>query len=81
MTNETAVNPVAGWEVKTVPSHQALILQLGFISTPFQRPDEAQQTPLLALTIEQARELAAVLLRGVEKLENAGTQAPPGARH
>ncbi|MDH0293382.1 hypothetical protein N7414_30045 [Pseudomonas sp. GD04087] len=81
MTNEISANPVAGWEVKTVPAMQALLIEFKFISTPFQRPDEAQSTPTLAVTVQQAKELIEVLKRGISVVESGGDTSPPGPRH
>lgn len=81
MSDDLAVNPVAGWEVKTVEAMQAVLLQFSFISTPFQRPDEAQKTPLLAVSVQQVRELIEVLQRSVDKVESSGLSSPPGPKH
>ena len=81
MSDDLAVNPVAGWEIKTVEAMQAVLLQFSFISTPFQRPDEAQKTPLLAVSVPQARELIEVLQRSVDKVESSGLSSPPGPKH
>ncbi|WP_404940720.1 hypothetical protein [Pseudomonas putida] len=75
------LNPVAGWDVRTVESMQLVLLELGFISTPFQRPDEAQKSPIYALTLEQSRQLIDVLQRSVQAVESAGISSPPGPRH
>ena len=81
MSDDLAVNPVAGWEIKTVEAMQAVLLQFSFISTPFQRPDEAQKTPLLAVSVKQVLELIEVLQRSVDKVESSGSKPPPGPKH
>lgn len=81
MADDLAVNPISGWEVQTVPSMQLLLLQFQFISTPFQRPSEAQATPVLGVTVDQAKELIEVLKRGISKAENEGSISPPGPKH
>jgi N-acyl-L-homoserine lactone synthetase len=81
MSDDLVLNPVAGWDVRTVESMQLVLLELGFISTPFQRPDEAQKSPIYALTLEQSRQLIDVLQRSVQAVESAGISSPPGPRH
>ena len=81
MSQELSVNPIAGWEVKTVEAMQALLVEFSYVSTPFQRPEEAQKTPLLALTAQQAKDLIAVLQKGVDRVEGSGISSPPGPRH
>lgn len=81
MSEDLAVNPITEWEVQTVPAMSSLLLKFKFISTPFQRPDEAHGTPLLAVTVEQAKELIEVLKRGVAKVESEAPASPPGQRH
>ncbi|MDM9595335.1 hypothetical protein QU617_18775 [Pseudomonas guariconensis] len=81
MSEELSVSPVAGWEVQTVPAYDSLLIKLSFISTPFQRIDEAQSTPLLGLTTDQAKELIDLLQRGVAKVEAERPKSPPGPRH
>lgn len=81
MSEDLAVNPITEWEVQTVPAMSSLLLKFKFISTPFQRPDEAHGTPLLAVTVEQAKELIEVLKRGVAKVEKEAPASPPGQRH
>lgn len=81
MSEDLSVNPIAGWEVKTVEAMQALLVEFSYVSTPFQRPEEAQKTPLLVLTAQQAKDLIAVLQKGVDRVESSGISSPPGPRH
>lgn len=81
MSDDLVLNPVAGWDVRTVESMQLVLLELGFISTPFHRPDEAQKSPIYALTLEQSRQLIDVLQRSVLAVERAGISSPPGPKH
>ncbi|WP_375233250.1 hypothetical protein [Pseudomonas savastanoi] len=60
---------------------QLVLLELGFISNPFQRPTEAQKSPIYALTLPQTRQLIDVLQRSADAVERAGITSPPGARH
>ncbi|QQN29327.1 hypothetical protein [Pseudomonas syringae group genomosp. 3] len=81
MSDDLVLNPVAGWDVRTVEAMQLVLLELGFISTPFQRPTEAQKSPIYALTLPQTRQLIDVLQRSVDAVERAGITSPPGPRH
>ncbi|MGR3892982.1 hypothetical protein [Pseudomonas sp. 1176_21] len=81
MSEELSVNPIAGWEVKTVEAMQAMLVKFSYVSTPFQRPEEAQKTPLLAISVQQAKELIAVLQKGVDQVESSGISSPPGPKH
>ena len=81
MSNGSHINPIAGWEFKSVEQMQLLLLEISYVSTPFQNPDEAQKTPTLALTAQQARELSEALRRSAERLEAAPMKAPAGPKH
>jgi hypothetical protein len=81
MTQETAVNPITGWEVATIPAMEAVRLQFSFISTPFQRLDEARKGPAHLMTIAQTKELIEVLQKSLERLQSAEPKSPPGHRH
>ena len=81
MSDDLALNPISGWDVRTVESMQLVLLELGFLSTPFQRIDEAHKSPIYALTLQQARELIDVLQRSVSAVEKAGISSPPGPKH
>lgn len=75
--NDLQLSPVAGWELKQVPSLGALILRLDFLSNAMQSPDEAHPGRNYVFHAEQARELAQRILAGCDALEAAGR--PPGA--
>ncbi|MCF7545291.1 hypothetical protein [Pseudomonas petrae] len=81
MTQETAVNPITGWEIATIPAMEAVRLQFSFISTPFQKLEEAQTGPAHLMTIAQARELIEALKKSVERLESRGPTQAPGRQH
>ncbi|AZE65637.1 hypothetical protein A7D21_26900 [Pseudomonas sp. AP19] len=81
MSDDLALNPVTGWDVRTVEAMQLVLLELGFISTPFQRIEEAQKSPIFALTVQQAQQLIDVLKRSVDAVERAGIASPPGPKH
>lgn len=81
MSDDLVLNPVAGWDVRTVESMQLVLLELGFISTPFQRVEEAQKSPIYALTLPQTKQLIDVLQRSVQAVEHAGISSPPGPKH
>ncbi|PIB60718.1 hypothetical protein WLF14_18840 [Pseudomonas fluorescens] len=81
MSNDSHINPIAGWEFKSVEQMQLLLLEISYVSTPFQSPDEAQKTPTLALTAQQARELSEALRRCAERLEAAPMKSPAGPKH
>jgi len=81
MTDELALNPVSGWDIRTVEAMQLVLVELGFISTPFQRVSEAHKSPIYALTLQQTRQLIEVLQRSADAVESAGITSPPGPRH
>lgn len=81
MSDDLVLNPVAGWDVRTVEAMQLVLLELGFVSTPFQRPHEAQKSPIYALTLAQTKQLIDVLQRSADAVERAGISSPPGPRH
>ena len=60
-SEEIPLAPVTGWQIAPISAYQAVMLRLDFLTHAMQQPDEAQQTPHLALTAEQALELSEAL--------------------
>jgi hypothetical protein len=81
MADEIITYPVAGWEIKTIPSHGAVLLQLSFLSHPFQKPEEADPGRNYALMMAQAAELRDALDRAVQNLRSASPPKPEGPQH
>lgn len=81
MSKGLHINPIAGWQFKIAEQLQLVLMEVSYLSTPFQKPEEAQQTPLLGLTAQQARELSEVLKRAAERLEDAQLKSPEGPKH
>lgn len=78
MTDEIPLAPVAGWELKTVPSLGAVVLTLQYLVSPMESPMQAHNSKNFAFHTAQLRELAAALIRAADKAESAGMSAPPG---
>lgn len=79
MSEETEpVFPVAGWTAGTIPRVEAFMLRFEFLTHAGQHASEANTGRYYALTAPQLRELIPVLQRGLQQLESAGPQAPPG---
>lgn len=67
--------PVAGWELRTVPALDALLITISFLATPMDRPQDVQARTF-ALHRTQARELAQRILSTLGRPE---TDEPPGS--
>lgn len=79
--NSLQLAPVAGWELKQVPSLGMLILRLDFLSNAMQSPDEAHPGRNYVLQPAQARELAERILAGCDALESGARPAAAGPAH
>ena len=61
MNEEISLAPLAGWQVAPITAYGAVMLRLDFLTHATQRPEEAQTTPNLVLTVAQALELSEAL--------------------
>lgn len=75
------VFPVARFDFGAVPHLGAFMLRAHYLSSPMQRPQDAQPDRYYALTAVQCRELAQALLQGAQILEKTPEQAPPGPQN
>ncbi len=69
--------PVADWSIGPILDYQCVTVKLGYLSSPMQPLDEAQQSQRFALTPAQAVEIATALLRTVQTLDTLGAQGAP----
>lgn len=75
------VFPVTGWNIRTVPAYNLILLNLEFLASSMQSTDTPNPGRNYALTQAQVRELIAVLQRQLGRLESAGPQSvPPSER-
>ncbi|AUY32654.1 hypothetical protein OC926_22820 [Pseudomonas peradeniyensis] len=81
MSKGLHINPIAGWQFKAVEHLQLVLMEISYLSTPFQNLDEAQKAPLLGLTAQEARELSEALRRSAEHLEGLQMRSPEGPKH
>lgn len=75
MADEIPVFPVPEWEIQLVPSRQAALIRIAFLSHPLQRTEEADPGRRYAFQLPQLRELQEAMGRAIAKLETS--DAPP----
>jgi len=81
MEDEIHICPITGWSIGPVKALEVVTLKLGFITNAMQPLDEANESPIFAITPKQALELADALQRTVQKLHSVEFQPAPGPRH
>ena len=81
MKEEIPLAPISGWEIAPISAHGALMLRLSYLTHATQQPDEAQQTPQLVMTQEQAQALIEALKRALERLESGPPEGAGLPRH
>lgn len=73
--------PVAGWDIRVVPSMDAIIFTPSFLANMTQRADEAIADRHFVMYRSQARELAEALVRAAQSLESAGFHPGRDPKH
>lgn len=79
MADNILLFPVAGWEISSIPSYDAVAVKLDFLASPMQSDPTPGRSYLLGL--QQARELAQRIVAICDKAEKSGYELPPGAAH
>lgn len=78
MNNEEILMfPITGWDIRTIPAYDIILLNLPFLASPMQNIDTPNPGRNYALTRVQVRELREALDRALLKLESAAT--PPNS--
>ena len=75
--NEIPTLPITGWELKTVPEYDALLISFSYLANMLQTPDQAQTDRTYVIHRAQAVELAQKILSLSAKMEIA----PPKISH
>jgi len=70
MAEEIATLPIAGWELKTVPALDALLITFSYLSHPTQTPAEAVTDRTYILHSALAREFAQRILAALDRMES-----------
>ena len=73
--------PVAGYEVRTLPLFDAILIRLDFLTHESQRPDEAHRGRMYALQSGRCRELVAAIEQALRALERSGAHGTDGPQH
>lgn len=81
MANEVPLLPISKAEIGPVLAMGIVIVQFEFLTHASQSPEQANEGPRYALTLDQARFVAEQILRSIATLESAGTPTGPGPRH
>lgn len=76
MAENIPLFPVAGWEISSIPSYDAIAVKLDFLASPMQSEPSPGRSYLLG--IQQAKELAQRITALCEKAEAYGFERPPG---
>ena len=69
---DESIYPVANWDMGPIPQHELIVFRPHFISSPEQSINDAETSRYYALTLSQAKELAASLHKSIEELEAQG---------
>jgi len=78
---EEALFPVATITAGAVPSHEAMLIRLDFLTHASQRPEDANPGRNYLLTAPQAKYLAQRIADSLQILETAGPQGGAGPKH
>lgn len=78
MTDEINSFPVTGWEIRTVPAYEIILLNLSFLSSPMQNFDKPNPGRNYALTLPQVAELRDALDRSLRKAQSGETPTVSG---
>jgi hypothetical protein len=81
MSDDLVLFPVTEWEIRIIPSYQAVFIRLAFLSHALQKPEESDPGRRYVFQPAQLRELRDAIDRALQRLEAAGPQAPPGEAH
>ncbi|MEW8052724.1 MAG: hypothetical protein AB2809_20375 [Candidatus Thiodiazotropha sp.] len=68
--------PVAGWDISAVPSYGVILFRPSFLSSPFQKIEEANSDRSYLLTVLQAKELKEAIGRAIKNLEDSEVTIP-----
>ena len=79
--DELVLFPVAGWDVGTIPSLDAIFVRLPFLSHPLQKMDEADPGRRYVFQTKQLRELISALQKALQKLETSSVPIPDNEKH
>lgn len=74
---EIPTSPIVGWTIFKVEAHNALRLQFRFLTSPMQKPEEANQSRMYILNQAQAIQLADFLTRNAAELPGQESGIPP----
>lgn len=80
MSEELVTLPVTGWELKSVPGYDAIIISFSYLTHSTQRDEDADQRNF-AFHTTQARELAQRILATLDRMESGAIQAGGPPQH
>jgi hypothetical protein len=73
--------PIAGWELKTMPEYEVLLISFSYLANMMQTPEQAVMDRTYVIHKNQARELAQKILALLNKMENELPPKVTGKRH
>lgn len=81
MTEAIATLPIAGWELKTVPALDALLISFSYLAHATQTPEEAVTDRTYILHTALAREFAQRILAALDRMESGPPQGTGLPKH
>jgi len=81
MNKEINTLPIAGWELKTVPALDALLISFSYLSHATQTPAEAVTDRTYVLHSALAREFAQRILAALDRMETGAPQGTGLPKH
>jgi hypothetical protein len=81
MTDEIVTFPVAGWEIKTIPSLDAIMIRIAFLSHTMQLMAEANPGRHYILTTKQAESFRDALDRAIRAVKGTPLQPDDNPKH
>lgn len=79
--DEIKTLPITGWEIKTVPAMDAMLISFSYLSHPLQTLEEAVTDRTYVLHTAQAAELAQRILALLGQMKNAAPQGTGLPKH
>lgn len=68
-----STNPVAGYTINRSVERNALVLTFHYLTSPQQKPEDANVSPNFVMTAEQAAELAQKILASSRSMSGQGS--------
>lgn len=81
MDEDLSLFPVVGWKIGAIPSHDAVMFSLQYITTLTQAPEDAETSHHFVMTAEEAQEFIEIISRSIEELKKSDLQPSCSPKH